>query len=158
MKDDIVPLSQPVIAAGGKIINHLQIGKGMRVAVPMIAVNLSSALWGDDAFQFRPERWLEGVPSRAQEVTGYRHLLSFIDGPKVFVTYPATMLYRTKSLTQMPGSQLCGGQYESFAGCTRAQIPLRVSQWATHSDWHRLDCLDSSESRRRVRMLCACLY
>jgi len=67
------------------------------VVVPIGAVNRSSLLWGEDADVFSPERWLvqaeaagkgdednaEGKKGRGkEEVSGYRHLLTFVDGPR----------------------------------------------------------------------------
>jgi cytochrome P450 len=61
------------------------IAKGTTVAVQMEVMNRSKALWGDDAWEFRPERWLEPLPEGALDVAGYRHLMTFLDGPKVYV-------------------------------------------------------------------------
>jgi cytochrome P450 len=59
------------------------IAEGTTVAVNMAVVNRLRELWGDNAHEFRPERWIEGLPTRAQEISGYRHLLTFLDGPKM---------------------------------------------------------------------------
>jgi len=46
-------------------------------------------IWGEDAKVFNPSRWLEddhgnsGIPAKAKEVQGYRHLLTFGDGPRI---------------------------------------------------------------------------
>ena len=47
-------------------------------------MNRSTVIWGPDAKEFRPERWLEknGLPKKAQEIQGHRHLLTFSDGPR----------------------------------------------------------------------------
>lgn len=58
---------------------------GANVGVPIAAVNLMRSLWGDDAHEFKPERWLkgeEGLPAGAKELQGHRHLLTFINGPR----------------------------------------------------------------------------
>lgn len=67
----------------------MTIAKGTVVIVPMESMNRSAAFWGEDAKIFRPSRWLgDGhgrgeVPDKAKEIQGYRHLLTFSDGPKM---------------------------------------------------------------------------
>jgi cytochrome P450 len=78
--DDILPLSKPIMLPDGSVTDKIVIAKGTPVAVNEEVLNRSKALWGEDAWDFRPERWLDGVPERAQEIAGSRH------GPKVFVS------------------------------------------------------------------------
>jgi hypothetical protein len=82
-KDDVLPLSKPITLADGSVTDQVIIAKGTTVAVNMPVMNRVRELWGDDAHLFRPERWIEGLPARAQEISGYRHLLTFLDGPKM---------------------------------------------------------------------------
>ena len=80
----MIPLSQPVHARSGKLVNHITVGKGMYLTVSVSSMNRSTALWGADAKEFRPERWMEdeGISAGAKEVQRHRHLLTFIDGPR----------------------------------------------------------------------------
>jgi cytochrome P450 len=81
----VIPLYTPITLPNGEVTDKLVIAKGTTVGVHEQVLNRSRALWGDDAWEFKPERWLkpEGLPSGAQEITGYRHLMTFLDGPKV---------------------------------------------------------------------------
>jgi cytochrome P450 len=69
----------------------LSIAKGTTVIVPIAAINVSISIWGEDAKAFKPDRWLEdehghnGIPSKAREVLGHRHLLTFADGPRTCI-------------------------------------------------------------------------
>jgi cytochrome P450 len=77
------------------------IQKGETVSVPIACINRAEAVWGPDAKEFRPERWLEVVSDERGEekgkkggiqwgrpgdayiqVSGYRHLLTFSDGQR----------------------------------------------------------------------------
>jgi cytochrome P450 len=80
--DDVIPLSTPVTLPDGTSTDRVFIERGQTVVVPLAAVNRSRAFWGEDAKEFRPQRWIDGVSGKAQELLAYRHILTFIDGPK----------------------------------------------------------------------------
>jgi len=90
-EDDIIPLSEPVRTKSGQLVENLSIAAGTVLAIPLASVNLSEVIWGEDAKTFKPSRWLEdthghnGVPAKAREVQGHRHLLTFSDGPRICI-------------------------------------------------------------------------
>lgn len=86
-EDHVIPLSEPLRLSSGEVVDRIAIAKGQETAVPISCVNRSTAIWGPDAKVFRPERWLDenGMPSKAQEVQGHRHLLTFADGPRICI-------------------------------------------------------------------------
>ncbi|KAI6136084.1 cytochrome P450 [Pisolithus sp. B1] len=81
-EDDIIPLSEPVRTKSGQVVNSISVARGTQIGISTACINRSTTIWGADAKVFRPERWLEegGIPKKAQEVQGYRHLLTFVDG------------------------------------------------------------------------------
>ena len=80
----MVPLSEPVRTRSGELVDSVTIAKGTRICISITYMNRSTAIWGPDAREFRPERWLEqdGLPKKAQEIQGHHHLLTFSDGPR----------------------------------------------------------------------------
>jgi len=87
-QDDAIPLSQPIITASGAVVDSLPVERGLIIRVPIIGVNRSEALWGTGAATFDPTRWLgekagDFNNKRKEEIQGYRHLLSFIHGPRL---------------------------------------------------------------------------
>jgi len=80
----VIPLSEPVRTRSGDLVDSISVAKGTRVGISVACMNRSTAIWGLDAKKFRPERWLEkdGLPKKAQEIQGHRHLLTFSDGPR----------------------------------------------------------------------------
>ncbi|PPQ76505.1 hypothetical protein CVT24_010878 [Panaeolus cyanescens] len=59
MKDAVVPLQYPVTdTKTGKEIQEILIHEGTTVYVGMGALNRSKALWGPDAAEFKPQRWI----------------------------------------------------------------------------------------------------
>lgn len=83
-EDDVIPLSQPVRTKSGKVVDHISVAKDTLILINVACINRSAAIWGPDAKVWKPERWLEedGIPKKAQEVQGHRHLLTFVDGPR----------------------------------------------------------------------------
>lgn len=86
VKDDVIQLQEPISTASGELVDRIIIGIGSSLIVPIRAINRSEAIWGHDAKEFRPERWLSneaGLTLKSKEIPGYHHVLSFIDGPRM---------------------------------------------------------------------------
>ena len=62
-QDVVMPLSQPIRGINGKMISEVPLSKGTTVLVGVRACNRNTALWGDDAKEWKPERWLGNLPS-----------------------------------------------------------------------------------------------
>ncbi len=85
-QDELLSLSSPVISKSGEELQSITIPKGTTVNIPLRCINLSDAFWGPNAKTFVPARWLnneKGVPKRANEIQGYHHTLTFMDGPRM---------------------------------------------------------------------------
>ncbi|KAG2066949.1 cytochrome P450 [Suillus decipiens] len=82
--DDVIPLSEPVRTKSGELTDSISITKGTLITISIAGINRSSAIWGADAKEFKPSRWLieDGITAKAKEVQGHRHLLTFVDGPR----------------------------------------------------------------------------
>jgi hypothetical protein len=81
----VIPLSTPVVLPNGELTDHIVIAKGQTVVVHLQVMNRAKQIWGPDAWEFNPDRWLSDLPERVQAVAAYRHLMTFLDGPKVYV-------------------------------------------------------------------------
>ncbi|KAH9928291.1 cytochrome P450 [Fomitopsis serialis] len=85
--DDIIPLSKPYIDVRGNVHDHVKIDKGTMIQIPILAVNRSKVIWGEDALEFRPERW-DNVPEAAQKVPGtWGNMMTFLGGPRACIGY-----------------------------------------------------------------------
>ncbi|KAJ7128475.1 cytochrome P450 [Mycena epipterygia] len=84
-EDDILPLSAPIETASGATVDAVFVSKGTIVSLPIECINRSVTFWGPTAKEFDPSRWLVTNGNshfRAQELQGYRHMLTFADGPR----------------------------------------------------------------------------
>ncbi|KAJ6509099.1 cytochrome P450 [Mycena vulgaris] len=81
MVDDVLPLSKPYTDPTGIVHDSLPIRKGQEIYLPLLAVNTDKALWGEDAAEFKPERW-DHLPEAVKAIPGvWSHLMTFFAGP-----------------------------------------------------------------------------
>ena len=86
-EDDTIPLAHPTRTASGDFTDTIFVPKGTIIRIPVVGVHRSEALWGADAAQFNPKRWLnvpdDAAGARSAEIPGYKHLLTFGYGPRM---------------------------------------------------------------------------
>ncbi|KAI6040266.1 cytochrome-450 hydroxylase [Pisolithus marmoratus] len=83
-RDDEIPTSCPVRLRNGTVSdqNSIQIAKGSFVHVPIEAFNLDKDIWGEDAWDFNPDRW-GTLPEAVSALPGlFSNLLTFSAGPR----------------------------------------------------------------------------
>ncbi|KAF7792239.1 hypothetical protein EIP86_003275 [Pleurotus ostreatoroseus] len=84
-KYDQIPLSKPFTDRNGEV--HDSIPYSDLILVPILILNRSKALWGEDALEFKPERW-EHPPETITSIPGvWGHVLSFLGGPRSCIGY-----------------------------------------------------------------------
>ncbi|KAJ6622971.1 cytochrome P450 [Mycena sp. CBHHK59/15] len=84
MKDVMVPLTYPIRSTvTGEETNQLLIEKGTSVYLGLSAANRSTAIWGPDAAEFKPERWLNRSQNDSKLPGAYSGLMTFLNGAKV---------------------------------------------------------------------------
>ena len=66
-KDLVLPLSSPVRGRDGQMINELVVLRGTEVVGHFLASNLNKALWGENAAEWKPERWLAPLPAALED-------------------------------------------------------------------------------------------
>jgi len=86
-QDDAIPLEKPVKDKDGNSHQYIRVTKGQTIFVPILAINRSVEVWGNDATEFRPERW-ETIPEAASSIPGvWANLLTFMGGPRGCIGY-----------------------------------------------------------------------
>lgn len=57
-----MPLSEPMYGVNGELITEIPVPKDTAIVIGVRACNRNKALWGEDALEFKPERWLSPLP------------------------------------------------------------------------------------------------
>ncbi|TBU29266.1 cytochrome P450 [Dichomitus squalens] len=94
-KDAVLPLSAPIRGKDGALLREVLVPKGTRIVVNLQASNVNEAYWGEDAYEWRPERWLEPLPEALEEarIPGiYSHLMSFMGGSRACIGFKFAQL------------------------------------------------------------------
>jgi len=84
-RDDIIPLSKPIVGVSGKVYNELAISNGTPVAISPFGHNLNPEVWGADSYEWRPERWLTGAENPKTPVGVYGNLATFSGGVRACI-------------------------------------------------------------------------
>lgn len=62
-----MPLSEPIQGVNGESISEIPVPKETTIFIGVRASNRNKALWGEDADEFKPERWLSPLPKAVGE-------------------------------------------------------------------------------------------
>ncbi|KAJ3799125.1 cytochrome P450 [Lentinula aff. detonsa] len=79
-EDDVLPLLKPIVGKDGKIISEIHIPKGAQVIGSVSAYNRNKDVFGEDAFEFNPDRWLDGRVKAEVPLGVYANLATFASG------------------------------------------------------------------------------
>lgn len=77
LNDIVLPFSRPIKGNDGTYMREVLVPKNTNVFVSILNSNRDPETWGDDALQWKPERWLSPLPQSVvdAEIPGvYSHL------------------------------------------------------------------------------------
>ncbi|KAL0565795.1 hypothetical protein V5O48_016226 [Marasmius crinis-equi] len=66
-KDTVLPLSTPIRCGDGSILSELPLPANTSIYVSILNSNRNVDLWGPDALEWKPERWLSPLPPAVAE-------------------------------------------------------------------------------------------
>ncbi|KAK7046656.1 cytochrome P450 [Favolaschia claudopus] len=85
-KDSVLPLSEPITTISGKVITEIPVKKGQHIVIAISSYHRLKSVWGEDAEEFKPSRWLDGnLPSAGTSLGPYSNLLSFLGGSRTCI-------------------------------------------------------------------------
>ncbi|KAF9011994.1 cytochrome P450 [Cyathus striatus] len=94
-QDIILPLSKPIKGLDGKDIHEIAVPKNTVVHVSILSANRNLDIWGEDAFEWKPERWLAPLPGTVKDahIPGiYSNLMTFIGGGRACIGFKFSQL------------------------------------------------------------------
>ncbi|OBZ67681.1 hypothetical protein A0H81_12357 [Grifola frondosa] len=94
-EDTMMPLLEPIRGVDGSIINEIPIPKNTAILVGVLASNCNKAVWGTDALEWKPERWLSPLPGTVGEahIPGvYSNLMTFLGGRRACIGFKFSQL------------------------------------------------------------------
>ncbi|CAE6533898.1 unnamed protein product [Rhizoctonia solani] len=95
LRDWVVPLRYPIKGKDGSEITEIHVKKGTRIYVSLKEANRCKETWGEDADEFKPERWLSDLPSSVREAKTsgvYSSMMTFSAGPRACIGFKFSLL------------------------------------------------------------------
>ncbi|PCH40536.1 cytochrome P450 [Wolfiporia cocos MD-104 SS10] len=89
-RDSVLPLLEPIRGIDGKIMTEVHVPKGTEVIIGVLGSNANKARWGEDALEWKPERWLSPLPKAVTDapIPGvYSNLMSFLGGKRACIGF-----------------------------------------------------------------------
>ncbi|KAF7364447.1 Cytochrome P450 [Mycena sanguinolenta] len=74
IQDTVIPLTCVMRTSTGKLINQISVRKGQIVYMAIASYQRLESLWGKDAHEFRPSRWLDGTAYQGHALGPYANL------------------------------------------------------------------------------------
>ncbi|KAL1660350.1 cytochrome P450 [Schizophyllum commune] len=103
-RDDIIPLSRPLLDRKGRPVYEVAVCKGQHILVSIAAYQRNKDLYGPDADRFNPERWLrEGYVSQKAGGGIYSNLLTFGGGHRACPGWRFAVLELSAFLVELVG-------------------------------------------------------
>ncbi|KAM5541728.1 hypothetical protein V8D89_004457 [Ganoderma adspersum] len=89
-QDAVLPLQAPLQSVRGEAMHRIPVPKGTKVVVGIAAVNRDKSLWGEDALEWKPDRWLSALPETVMQahIPGvYSNMMSFLGGGRACIGF-----------------------------------------------------------------------
>ncbi|KAL0957953.1 hypothetical protein HGRIS_000134 [Hohenbuehelia grisea] len=83
--DMMLPLSKPIIDKNGNELREVFVPKDTDLIISIISSNRNKDIWGEDAEEWKPERWLKPLPDsliNAKIPGTTSHIMTFLGGSR----------------------------------------------------------------------------
>ncbi|CAL1697886.1 unnamed protein product [Somion occarium] len=143
-RDAVLPLSQPIRGVNGQMMQEIHVPKDTPIVVGIRASNVSKGVWGEDAKEWKPERWLKPLPDTVADahIPGvYSNLMTFNGGGRACIGFKFSQLEMKVVLSvllesfkfSMPDCakeviwNMAGIRYPTIGGTSNhAEFPMKV--------------------------------
>ncbi|KAI0628892.1 cytochrome P450 [Trametes polyzona] len=143
-KDAVLPLSQPIIGVDGSKINEIFVPEDTTVIIGIYSSNRNKAIWGEDALEWKPKRWLNGLPDTVSEakIPGiYSNLMTFLGGGRACIGFKFSQLemkvviahllttFKFATTDKPVKWNLAGIRFPTVGDSTKPSLPLKLSMY-----------------------------
>ncbi|KAH7913646.1 cytochrome P450 [Hygrophoropsis aurantiaca] len=140
-QDIVLPFGNPIKGVDGKELHEVLVPKNTNIMVSILGSNRNPEIWGEDALEWKPERWLSPLPKTVTEagIPGvYSHLMTFIGGGRSCIGFKFSQLemkvvlatlietFSFKPSKEIVWSMGLSAPRVKDSGSARLQLPLLV--------------------------------
>ncbi|KAJ7635213.1 cytochrome P450 [Roridomyces roridus] len=101
--DPVIPLTDSITTSTGDHLSEIPVRKGQIVKLAIAAYQRMESLWGADAGEFNPYRWIHGTTYQRDAVGPYGNLMAFFGGPHVCLGWRLAVLEMQVILCELVG-------------------------------------------------------
>ncbi|TRM69698.1 cytochrome P450 [Schizophyllum amplum] len=94
-KDVVMPFDAHITGVDGRPLSEVFVPAGTPLIISIFNANRNKAMWGEDATEWKPERWLAPLPESvtAAHMPGiYSHLMTFLGGGRACLGFKFSQL------------------------------------------------------------------
>ncbi|KAJ8077814.1 hypothetical protein PM082_002249 [Marasmius tenuissimus] len=128
--DDIIPLEFPVVDSSGSVLREIPVTKGQRVLAGVYNYNRLKEVWGEDAEEWRPERFLNVTKPSTLGI--FANLLTFGAGIRACIGWRFAVL----EIQAVVAALVESFTFELPEGADFDQVRLSVSSPVVKGDWN----------------------
>ncbi|KAI9440827.1 cytochrome P450 [Lactarius indigo] len=102
--DVILPLSSPIHDVDGREIHEIFVPENTNLYIQIYNLNRDPSIWGTDAAEWKPERWLAPRPESVEKAnvpSVYANTMTFIGGPRSCIGFMFSLLEMKVALSQI---------------------------------------------------------
>ncbi|PVG01578.1 cytochrome P450 [Serendipita vermifera] len=81
-QEDVIPFEKPFEDKNGNLRSELRVTKGDAIFIPIRVMNTLPEIWGPDAEEFNPDRWIDPPKEASSIPNPWGSQLTFLAGPR----------------------------------------------------------------------------
>ncbi|KAL1678913.1 cytochrome P450 [Schizophyllum commune] len=144
VKDAVLPFGKPVVGVDGRELMEIYVPAGTPIIISIINANRSKDMWGADALEWKPERWLAPLPQSVADahMPGvYSNLMTFLGGGRACIGFKFAQLEMKVALVELldafklsPSNRIVGWRMSNISSAyvedapQKSQLPIVLSR------------------------------